>query len=618
MRSKVSHQAPCFDLEERDIQALPRVKLLGHRDRCEELLVYVLPDRVRAAFQRAAFDQTETPRTVRVYGLHAGELNAEAIVSRRVCISIDDDEFFMPAKWLPEGSPLQAVVLWVQVDLSTALGELGALAGVADGEQPTTGVGLIANLLRGPRFAAGLYSLAELDEQRPLPGLRPVADLAAPFPPLESVLHHTEEIPLLRFLLAEERPFVEDLITRFEQLVLEQRYEEAREHLLRYEQLWQLDVRAEFAAGQLFLRQRLPAEAAEHFHQAQLLAHPDALKSEWACQRKLGEPLRRAHPEIFSLIRRGARAEALPLLRAELDRFPESVPAILSYCVRGIASPEEGLEMCERALVRNPNQSDVLANKWRFLIDCGAADDGLDCALSQGRRYPQELIGARNLVDSLLLSGNHAAAAVQVDRYAVLSTNLGLVAKQLFRVYEQTGDWHRLLARLDRILVCNPRPSIATLTLLGETLIETGDFDRCAEVFERALTLEPGNSKVVLGYARALARSEKEVEAECLLATALADPDRIDRFEDRLFLMTLLAEIQRRTGRPETAFESLAELREHDILVTARKAGPIPGIELAEVYLALGRAEEAREIIARLALEFGDDPFVAEMVAIAA
>jgi hypothetical protein len=131
------------------------------------------------------------------------------------------------------------------------------------------------------------------------------------------------------------------------------------------------------------------------------------------------------------------------------------------------------------------------------------------------------------------------------------------------------------------------------------------------------MTLAPSDGKVILGYARALARSDKEVEAACLLQTALVGGNRVDIPEDRVFLLTLLAEVQRRTGQFEAALRTFTDEFGEDILPVCRKAGCLPGVEFVEVLLVNGRTDQARTVAGELLKLFPDEAFVQEIAAAA-
>ncbi|MFN8390218.1 MAG: hypothetical protein U0136_08020 [Bdellovibrionota bacterium] len=616
-----------------EISTAPRARWMRTADG-KEALRFVLPDRASCIGQEQLLEQSGSrsrklsrePSCVRMYGGHGRALDDPQLANSPLLITIDDERFFSQAR-IPLADGHSQLIIWVAVELSYALRLLKALESdasptdlaqvFADRRQ----IASIANILAGDDGAFGLFSLAqiELDGVSPVPIVRAVDDQYTPFPGLD---------PFLGLESAAQQKALNQVAGRaaaeteweylFEDAIVRHDFQAAAEMLHAHRVAWMLSPRAQFAAGCLYLKFNDFQTALEHFHQAQLLDHPAGLRGEWTCQHGLAAPMRKAHPDVFAAIQRGDRLQVLTQLRAIASQFPLAGPAILSYCLRRAGVPEEGLNASMQALQIDRNQSDVLSNTWRYLVDLRRDDEALEIAREHVLRFPQEQSATKHLIDSLLLCARADEAELLAERYAIFSTNAGMTAKQFFRVYETLEAWDDLLLRFRELLAFIPRPSTATLAAYGEILTETGNFDESYEVFEKALTSDPGNGKVILGYARSLARSEKEVEAECLLQTALMDRNRVDCYEDRIFLLTLLAEIQRRTGREKEALQSFNEFLPEDIAHVCRKAGPLPGVELAEVYLANQQRDAAKRLAQALTGLFPGDPFVSEIAEAAA
>jgi tetratricopeptide (TPR) repeat protein len=371
------------------------------------------------------------------------------------------------------------------------------------------------------------------------------------------------------------------------------------------------------AANTFFLAKNYDA-ARSQFHQAQRAGHPLALEKELEAQALLSKPLHNEYPEVFDWIRRGDRGRALFTLRDMARKYPEEGNAILSYALRNLSEPEEGLRAAEISLRHNTCQSDVLANRWSFLVESNQHSKLVEAAIDHIRLYPQDAVAQRNLVDSLIAAEDFERAIVAAHFHLIFAQNTQNAIQSLFSAYEAIEAWPLLADLLDTIMKTLRGPTPKTLILYGECLTEVQRFEESFACFEQAMSLEPGNANVVLGFARALARADREQMAIDLLSSVLADPNRIDKVNERALLISLLAEIYRRTGRWELALASFESELGTSLIDSVDFAGPMPALEYSESLILAGRAEEARELLRRVQSKCPGDRFVDELEQIAA
>ncbi len=612
----------------------------GFRSADGAFWMHALPDRIRS-LPPVSYDRTkgapvaENCETV-LYGDY--EPKRTRISPTKPCpiLYFNSQSFFIPAVIpfeLRNFRPISGLLVWAQIDMITALkkmiaaGYIEAPDSLRNSPRLSTYYGSVANLIglaetgrSDSRF--GLFSMVELSEA-------PAFEL----PIISAVDQNTETFPGLAELLVDNVENGEDILTQasafqdpaqqtnfktFEEALVNQDLKAAATVLRDRDKVssWSHSSRAQYALGCMYESQENHGAASEAFYEAQRLDHFSGMEKLLAAQSREAKPFRDAFPEVFDMIRRGDRLQALPTLRGVVGDHPMVGNAILSYCLRGISEPAEGLAACEKSLSLNPHQTDVLGNLWSFLLELESDTEGLEIAKRHLDAFPRELPAISNAIDSSILRSDIEAAILLVHRYFICSANFPQVIKLLFKVYERAELWRELAEVFDELIPLLSGPTAETLCFHGEALIENQRFDECQAVFDQALTAEPGNSHVILGYARALARADKEEDAEQLLLTALGDQNRIDAPQDRIFLLTLLAEIQRRTGKPELALESFHRELGEKPLEASVVFGPLPGLEYAESLLILGKRTQVLEAIELLLGFWPDDPFILELAEI--
>ncbi|MCB0358563.1 MAG: tetratricopeptide repeat protein [Bdellovibrionales bacterium] len=565
------------------------------------------PDRDEPAFLPDGWDAirssslTPSPRIE--------ESVATAGTSRRGwLLAVDRRTFFLRAEVTPQ------IGIWCRISPSSAQQFILAWR---EGRGCDC-AGSCATLLADGAHRFALHSLVQLrydPEHQHVVAIEAYDELT-PFPGLASLLATGSDSPVLlpgSVLRSEDKQRLVDL----EGAVQENDVDRLASLVATIPADWRYRARAQFALGHAYTRLQRHSEAFHCFHQAQLLDHPFALEEEWRAHSRLTKPFREAHPELFEHIQRGDRLRTLTQLRTLAPQHPVAGNAVLAYCLRGAGVPEEGLAACDASLKHRPDQSDVLGHRWTYLTELGRDEEALRCARDHIRRYPRDLAAIVNLIDSALLTGRVPEAKALAEIFAIQCDDLDRQCQTFFKVYEQAGDWPTLLAKMSPLVRSLHAPTIKTLVCWGETLIESSHFDDAFAVFETALRADPADGQVLLNYARGLARADREEEAEQLLRTATRDASRVRSANDYVFLVTLLAEICRRTGRPEESLSLFDGLNE-DMVGLSNRVGPLPALEYAEALMSTGDFASAEDVVARLTSLWPTDIFVREVAEILA
>lgn len=566
--------------------------------------VFYLPDCVEMLRAELSGDDSFgiAPYTVR-----AVREEQDGSVRYRLLI-LNSERYFVPACSTAAPGGAQAV-LWVRIAACDAARLLVPQHAAAE----FAAFGLLANQLRDNRGVFGLYSLVKL---------RLSSDGSLWFSDSEDVPAPHPRLTQERLAAALQKPggFTElnevclpQTVLHFLKSIHEGDTAGAAAALDKHAHDWSNSGAAMFAAGKLSTALGRHARAADFFHRAQLLDHPRALAEEWEAISRITKPFREQFSAEFEHIRRGERFRALTTLRQAAEQHPLTGCAVLSYCLRGAGVPQEGLAAAQKSLSLNPNQADVLNNKWSYETELSLDSEAAETARRHVERYPTDPAGNINAIDSALLLGNLDQAKNLVRRYQVIAPGLERWLEQIFKVCEQREEWQELAQIFDRYASLLRAPTVRVLTLHGETLLEVERFDEAFAQFERALAADPSDGQLVTGYARALARAGREDQAEGLLRTVLGDPRRRDIGEHRVFIVTTLAEIMRRTGRPAEALELFEKELATDIVELSAKVGPLPALERIESLIAVGDEAAASAELLRLLKLWPSDPFVRDL-----
>lgn len=519
---------------------------------------------------------------------------------------LNSNRYYFPAVVLDENNTPQ-VMLWVRVAASDAADLIEAV----DGREPFAAFGLVSNQFISGEGAFGLFSLVRLSYSVPMGCLCAVAALNTPSPqrPL-STDELRSALSRPQTLEANNSPCMPQSALEFLKLLNDKETTAARQLLESSSAQWTLNGSAMFNAGKFCTELGRHSLAADFFHKAQLLDHPSALTEEWEAISRVSKSFRETYKDAFEQIERGEKFRALTILRRAAEDNPLIGNAVLSYCLRSAGVPEEGLKAAQTSLKLNRNQADVLNNKWSYETELALDGDAAKTADDHMRRYPLDLNANINAIDSALLLGNHSHAVSLVWRYHILAPRIERSLEQLFKVYEQQEAWRELTAVYERYARFIKAPTVRTLTNHGEALLELGSYEEAFAKFERALAADPSDAAVITAYARGLARADREDQAEALLRTVLSDPRRSDLGEHRVFIVTTLAEVLRRTGRAEQSIELFGKEIATDLIELSEKVGPLPAIEYIEALSEAGDIEAARTAASRLAELWPEDPYV--------
>jgi tetratricopeptide (TPR) repeat protein len=531
-----------------------------------------------------------------------------------VILELNQEQFFCKAE-------LQTItgdrsLLWVQIDRGTA-------SLLLEGKKPTYAIcGLVANMYRSAESSFGLFSLVKLDFHSPFrtPAIYHANDFWTAYPGLQDLVNTAQGKCKALGNCKQwdkykdfETSIPYQLINEIEGHINNRKYEQALSCVENLLSEVRLLPRVQFATGCIYYGLEQYEQALTHFNCSQRNGHLHAFERELQCHSYLTKPLRDRYPSVFDSIQRGEGSRALTTLRAATNDFPVTGNSVLAYCLRHSGNPEEGLAAASESLSLNPIQSDTLGHKWLFETELALDNPALATASDHITLYPLDGSAVTHCIDSLLLLDREVEAEELLDRYLITTTNYEHGLYYLFKVYEQSQRWEEAANRYETALRYLRSPTPDTLCKYGEILVELNRTDEALKVFDRALAITPDSADVILGYARALCRGGRESEAEELLQTVVQDPTRFDLLDGRSFLITLLAEIRRRCGRPAEAVATFNEYLDQDLVDLSEKVGPLPALEYIEALADMGNTKNAKEMLHRLALLWPEDPFVSEL-----
>jgi tetratricopeptide (TPR) repeat protein len=299
----------------------------------------------------------------------------------------------------------------------------------------------------------------------------------------------------------------------------------------------------------------------------------------------------------------GERAEAAAALRAGIDALPDS--AALRWRLRSLN--RERIDESDLALLAVADSLVLFAGKGALL--------GQLAAMSQGHLDYDQAVKLHEL--RVALTPNSAAAH-----------------QTLGRAYIEQGREEDGFAELVTALLLDPLDA-ATLTALGQLHLAAGRTPRALAALERALALDAGNSQALNALGNALIRAGRTEEGQRRLEESVrrqAQDVEDQRSRRTAAMLTVQAEVRMSSGEFDAALDlwkqaatirrdSVGALQVADALIKTRRleeaaavlqaaissnARPETHRRLAEVYAALGRAEESareRQAYTRLRLE---------------
>jgi tetratricopeptide (TPR) repeat protein len=583
-----------------------------------EVLLYGLPDHLAGLLSPFYLIRGEQ-QNIPISAYKSEDITNSSIQKRPSIFVVNNRVFFVQAL-LPfrssASSTNDGIIIWVKTDLISIQKLLSSFA--ENLRKPTTEPQFfyadVANNILTANGGIGLHSLATLSysSETPFPTVEEIFESTSPFPGLSNVLESSEPEKLIKNIFEISSRTALEEIVNFENAVISDPTL-ATSLLDGRRGFWHFSGRAQLAAGYLHRNQNDFEIAKKYFHRAQLLDMPGAFVFELDCMAKITEPFRKKYPEVFNEISRGDRFRAITTLRQAASFEPLAGNAILAFCLRGANESEEGLAACEKALAIDPEQADVLGHKWSYLFDLMRDADALEVALSHIRSYPQDISGIINALDSHLLLHDPLSAKLLAHRYLIHTENLQLALKHFYKTYEVLSDWESLAELFESTLALVSGPTAEILALYGEILIELSQFKNGAQVFERALEIEPDNVAAILGFSRLLARSGNDAKAQQLLETVLADKSRVFKDKELAFLVSMLAEILRRNGKAAQAVKIFNAHFPNNIIEVSKLSGPQPAFQLIESLMELGEITQAQSLATQLHEIWHHDPLVSEL-----
>lgn len=281
--------------------------------------------------------------------------------------------------------------------------------------------------------------------------------------------------------------------------------------------------------------------------------------------------------QAYALRVLGRNAEALSVHQRLARLFPSSAAAWYdlaeAYLAVGQGAPAR--EAAEKALAMGfdrPRGWVILGNACLVVADTDAAEQAYREAL---RRQPNAIDAARLLAQLVWMRTGDAGAATAPLRAIREAGQLDLLLLQTeIRVLEAAGRATEARALLEQLLVLAPGdPQL--LRLLGQNLLEAGEFDRAASVLEPALEKAPDSGWHLTGLAKARLAQGRADEA-LALARRAAQASPLDQST-----WGWLATAARAAGDP-----AYGELYDYAAFVRSYRIEPPKGWASLEAYLA--------------------------------
>lgn len=549
---------------------------------------------------------------------HGNLQDTELSTLEPVILHINQEEFYCKTIFITRDQKKNrdiGIVFWARIEQSAALYLLQATP------PAFPFMGICANMLRcanaiNGRKCFGLHSLLklELKPPMPIPIVRNVIDDWTQYAGLADVYEKSCELDtVVNEIVEYEETFPCSKICRAEEFYISGHIDESDKAIAQFDKSHRESPRVQFLLGCIAETKTHYSEAIENYNAAQQQDHLLAFDRELICHNELTKPLRIRYPTVFAHIEHGEAHRALTALRAAISEFPITGAAVLAYCLRHSGNPTEGLTVATQSLEALPVQSDTLGHKWLFHVELGEDKKALETATGHLMYYPTDPAASSHCIDSLLLCGRIQDALTMTQYYAIVTQNTERALYYFFRVLEQANSWKELVRHFEARLKFIRAPIPATLCYYGEALTECERLDDAIAIFNRAMAIAPENAEVVLGLSRTLCRANREDEAKEFLQTVLKDKNRTDSIDGRAFFVTLLAEIQRRTGYPHDSLETFSTYLSNDLVTLSKTIGPFPALEYIESLLEINDMPKARAMIQELSAIWPDDQFVKEV-----
>ena len=289
----------------------------------------------------------------------------------------------------------------------------------------------------------------------------------------------------------------------------------------------------------------------------------------------------------------GERTDAAAALRAGIDALPDS--AALRWRLRSLN--RERIDESDVALLAAADSLVLFAGKGALL--------GQLAGMAQGRLDYEQALKLH-------------------EQRVALTPNSAAAHQTLGRAYVEQGREEDGYAELVTALLLDPLDA-GTWTAIGQLHLAAGRTPRALAALERALALDAGNSQALNALGNALIRSGRTEEGQRRLEESVrrqAQDVEDQRSRRTAAMLTVQAEVHMSKGEFDAALalwkqaatirrDSVGAIQVADALIKTRRleeaaavlqaalsqnARPETHRRLAEVYAALGRAEEsARE-----------------------
>jgi len=294
------------------------------------------------------------------------------------------------------------------------------------------------------------------------------------------------------------------------------------------------------------------------------------------------------------LYKEGRFEEAIALYRAILEDSPgdASVVFALAWAEYDGGRLEEAIGLFEllfeRELSRRVFTGFGFDELVRIFKENGMFDRLVDACERAVAAQPEDFALLEALADAYLKAGRPGDAVKVLEKMTEEEPEAAAVVLLLGSALLGVSEWDRADAAYRRAVSLEPEKAGIFYSRMAHTLLELNQPERALAAYRRSVDVHPHDPLYRCGLGDILIRLGRPDEAREAYNQAIAlDPDQTGAFLNRLGhalahegLHAEAAEVFRRAA-------------------SADPANPLHPLHLAECLLALGRDEEAREILGR-------------------
>ncbi len=326
--------------------------------------------------------------------------------------------------------------------------------------------------------------------------------------------------------------------------------------------------------------------------------------------------------EAYHLLQRGAAAEAEAVARRILDEEPDHAGAlhVLASAARTAGERERALALVRRGCARPGAPPFLHEERAELCQELGLLEEAEDAGRAVVSAFPSRAVAWHHLGITLVMAHKLVDAHDALERAVALDPAAGEAHNNLAIVLQRLGDHEGACAQYEAALALAP-DNAELHSNRAAVLAALGRHEDAMVAVRRAVALKPGLVNAhVHGAVIEMERDRVDAalrwiegippEAAETVEILLVHADilgRLDHVDEAIALARRAVALRPEDGNCHNllAIELQALERDDEALASFARAGALlarPGIALANqgaLLMQLGRAEEAREVVAR-------------------